>query len=63
MKLLLNKTELCKQLSIAPRTLEYMIKRNEFPPPVRLGKYVYWSELAVENWQLKKFSSQESWNS
>jgi len=58
---LLNKAGLCKQLSISARTLENMVKNGEFPPPVRLGKYIYWSEAAVQRWQQRLFACQESW--
>ncbi len=58
---LLNKTELCQRFSLSPRALEYLVKRGEFPPPVRIGKYVYWSELAISNWQRTKFARQEAW--
>jgi len=58
---LLDKAGLCEQLSLSPRTLEYMVARGEFPPPVRIGKKVYWSEAAVRSWQRKMFSCQESW--
>ena len=58
---LIAKTALCEQLGISHRGIEYMVKRGEFPPPVRIGKQAYWSEAAVINWQRKMFSSQESW--
>lgn len=58
---LLNKAALCERLDISPRTLEYMVSRQEFPPPVRVGKKVYWSEVAVRRWQRQLFLSQENW--
>lgn len=58
---LLNKTTLCERLGISPRTLEYMVSRQEFPPPVRVGKKVYWSDVAVLRWQRQLFLSQENW--
>lgn len=58
---LYNKDTVCKRLSISPRTLENMVKQGDFPPPVRVGKYVYWSELAVSKWRQRFFSAQESW--
>lgn len=58
---LLNKAELCTQLSISPRTIENMVKAGEFPPPVRLGKQVYWSEVAVARWREVLFLEQENW--
>jgi predicted DNA-binding transcriptional regulator AlpA len=59
---LLKKIELCARLSISLRTLEYMVKEGKFPPPVRIGKYMYWSDKAVFAWQEKLFSKQENWS-
>ena len=58
---LLTKANLCERLAISPRTLENMVKDGGFPPPVRMGKHVYWSETAVRKWQLRLFAAQESW--
>jgi len=38
-----------------------MVKAGTFPPPVRVGKHVYWSEVALRNWQQRLFAVQESW--
>lgn len=58
---LLTKTDLCARLSISPRTVENMVKAGNFPPPVRIGKYVYWSSIAITKWQHEAFSDQENW--
>lgn len=58
---LLGKTKVCEQLGLSERTLENMVRANAFPPPVRIGKCVYWSELAVRRWQEQKFAAQEAW--
>lgn len=58
---LLDKASLCERLNISPRTLENMVKAGTFPPPVRVGKYVYWSEVAVRSWQRRLFAAQEAW--
>ena len=58
---LLNKAMICAQLSLSPRCLELMVKRGEFPPPVRVGKHVYWSTKAIEAWRVRLFGAQESW--
>jgi len=58
---LINKDDLCRRLSISQRGLENLIKRGVFPPPVRIGKFVYWSESAVKKWQIRTFAAQESW--
>ncbi len=58
---LLDKATLCGRLNISPRTIENMVKDGSFPPPVRVGKYVYWSEVAVRAWQRRLFAAQEAW--
>lgn len=58
---LLSKAQLCERLSISERTVENMVKAGTFPPPVRVGKYVYWSEAAVRKWQRRLFACQETW--
>ena len=52
----LNKTQLLALLSISERTLENMVKARKFPPPVKVGKHVYWSEIAVRRWQERLFA-------
>ena len=58
---LLDKASVCQRLTISPRTLENMVKNGQFPAGVRVGKHVYWSELAVHKWQHMMFAGQESW--
>ncbi|WP_084414701.1 helix-turn-helix transcriptional regulator [Chitinibacter tainanensis] len=58
---LLTKASLCEQLKISERTLENMVRQGVFPPPVRIGKYVYWSETAVVKWQELRFAAQNAW--
>lgn len=58
---LLTKAYLCSHLAISPRTLETMVKAGSFPPPVRIGKHVYWSDRAVTQWRQRLFSGQEAW--
>jgi predicted DNA-binding transcriptional regulator AlpA len=60
---LLSKQEICAQLKISLRTIENMVKSGGFPPGVRVGKFMYWSEIAVLRWQQKRFAIQESWDS
>lgn len=59
---LLDKASLCQRLKISPRTVENMVKAGTFPPPVRVGKCVYWSEVAVCTWQRRLFAAQEAWS-
>ena len=58
---LLDKASVCQRLAIAPRTLENMVKSSQFPVGVRVGKHVYWSDLAVCKWQRLMFAGQEAW--
>ncbi len=58
---LLQKSQVCARLSISARTLEAMVKAETFPPSVRLGKNVYWSEAAVNNWMSRMFGPQAAW--
>lgn len=55
------KAAVCELLSISERTLENMVKAGRFPPPVRIGRQVHWSETAVRKWQERLFSAQEAW--
>ena len=58
---LLKKTEVCKKLALSLRTLENMVKAGTFPPSVRMGKHVYWSEVAISGWMTRMFGVQEAW--
>lgn len=58
---LLGKADLCGKLQVSERALENMVKAGTFPPPVRIGKRVYWSEVSVQKWQQALFAAQESW--
>lgn len=58
---LLTKHDLCTRLSVSVRTIENMVKAGSFPRPVRIGKSVYWSTVAVQKWQQRLFADQESW--
>jgi predicted DNA-binding transcriptional regulator AlpA len=57
--ILLKKTEVCARLSLSPRTLEGMVNDGEFPPGRRVGKFVYWTEAAIERWVVRHFGPQE----
>jgi predicted DNA-binding transcriptional regulator AlpA len=46
---LLPKADVCARLGLSQRSLENLVNEGQFPPPVRLGKRVYWSEKAVES--------------
>lgn len=58
---LLDKQAVCKRLNMSPRALEYMVRDGAFPPAVRIGRRMYWSEVAVRAWQQRLFAAQEAW--
>jgi predicted DNA-binding transcriptional regulator AlpA len=58
---LLGKSAICELLSVSPRCLEMMVRDGDFPPPVQLGRHVYWTQAAVNNWYSSVFSAQENW--
>ncbi len=59
--ILLQKSQVCTRLSMSARTIENMVKAGSFPPPVRLGKHVFWTETAVNNWVTRMFKPQDAW--
>ena len=59
---LLTKDAVCSRLHVSPRCLENMVRGDLFPPPVRIGKTVYWSEVALEKWLATAFARQEEWS-
>ncbi len=58
---ILKKRQLCEWLGISLRCVENMVKRGEFPPPVRVGKFAYWSQDAVDAWLQRHFGAQDNW--
>ncbi len=58
---LLNKKALAARLSLSHRTIENMIASKQFPPGVRIGKFVFWSESVVSKWKVRIFGVQEGW--
>lgn len=58
---LFDKKTVCEKLGFSARTLENMVRDGQFPPAVRIGKFVYWSEAAIRKWQRMLFSAQEAW--
>lgn len=59
--LLLNKRQVCKMLGLATRTLEMKVRQGEFPPPVRLGKCVFWARDCIDTWLKRTFAVQVQW--
>ena len=58
---LLSKKSLIARLGVSARTIENMVAANKFPPGVRVGKFVYWTEGVVEKWQSRVFGVQQGW--
>ena len=58
---LLSKQSLIARLGVSARTIENMVSAKQFPPGVRVGKFVYWTEGAVEKWQSRVFGVQLGW--
>ena len=58
---LMNKRDVARQLSVCERTLENLMKRGEFPPPLRLGKTVRWAKVVVDAWLEQQLQPQLAW--
>lgn len=58
---LLSKAALSSRLNMSTRTIENMVSAGEFPPGVRVGKFVYWCDSSVTAWQQRKFGPQLAW--
>ena len=58
---LLTKAELCVLLRISQRTLEGMVAAGEFPPGVRIGRFMYWTDSVVPVWAARMFGEQQAW--
>ncbi len=59
---LLGKQELANTLGISVRTVENLVKAQELPPGVRVGRYVLWTETVIAKWHKERFAAQERWN-
>ena len=57
----LRKSEVCAALGISERTLNNLVARKEFPPGVRIGKWAYWTQKALDNYRARAFTMQENW--
>ncbi len=58
---LMNKKEVAAKFGICERSVELLVKRRQFPPPLRLGKSARWAKPAVEKWFLAKLQPQLDW--
>ena len=58
---LLEKNEVIAILGICDRTLEKLVRSNQFPGPLRLGKRVKWVDSVVQSWLARAVAKQLSW--
>ena len=59
---LMGKKEVTGMLGISERSLELLVKRRQFPPPLRLGKTARWARPVVEGWLQAKLRPQLEWS-
>lgn len=59
---LLDKQQVARTLGISIRTVDNLVKAGDFPPGVRLGRFLYWSMRTVATWRRNQFASQERWH-
>lgn len=58
----LSKADVARTLCIGERTLDKLVAQRKFPPGVRFGRFLYWSEQAVLKWQGSLFEAQMAWH-
>lgn len=58
---MLNKDALAARLSLSARTIDNRVKAGDFPPGVRIGKFVYWTEAAVTACHTRVLGVQLGW--
>lgn len=58
---LLDKQQVAHALSISIRTIDNLVKSGNFPPGVRMGRFLYWSQRAIAAWRRNQFAGQERW--
>lgn len=59
--LYLRKADVCAELDISERTLNNLVARLQFPPGVKVGKWVYWTRKALDAYRVRTFNLQETW--
>ncbi len=57
----LTKEELAQRLGMSARSIDNLVKRNELPPGVRMGRQCYWSRTVVDRFTERAFAAQENW--
>ena len=56
---LLFRKDVAHRTGIKPHTLEMLIRRGRFPPPVRLGHRRAWCEPEIEDWLAERFAERD----
>lgn len=56
-----DKQQVAHTLGISIRTVGNLVKEGDFPPGVRVGRFLWWSSAAVTSWQQRLFATQEQW--
>ena len=56
-----NVTRAAQQLGMSARTIDNLVRRNELPPGVRMGRQCYWSRTVVDRFTERAFAAQENW--
>ena len=59
---LVGKKDVTSWLGISERTLEQMVRRRQFPPPLRLGKTARWARDVVDAWLQAQLRPQLDWS-
>lgn len=58
---LLTKEQVATRMGICVRTLEGLVANGEFPKGVRVGRFLYWTEAAINAWHQRVFAAQLAW--
>ncbi|MDE2255784.1 MAG: helix-turn-helix domain-containing protein [Betaproteobacteria bacterium] len=58
---LLNKATVAQRLSCSERTLERLVRKAQFAPPLRHGKEALWFESVVTRWLAQQREQQLAW--
>lgn len=58
---LMTKEQVAKNMGLSARTLEGLVAKGEFPPGVRVGRFLYWTESAITAWHQRRFAMQLAW--
>jgi prophage regulatory protein len=57
---MLKKQDVQQLMQISERTLDYAVKRGDFPKPVKIGRLVRWRQIDIESWVQKQKGQRRS---